>query len=84
MHLFSDISSLLSHPSFSFPQYRAALLSITAAGVGLTLHAASSVVFAELFWNPGQIQQVTERERERERHTHTHSLSLCIYIYIFK
>jgi SWI/SNF-related matrix-associated actin-dependent regulator 1 of chromatin subfamily A len=40
------------------PTCRVALLSLTAAGVGLTLHAATSVVFAELFWNPGQLLQV--------------------------
>lgn len=30
-----------------------AVLSITAANMGLTLHAADLVIFAELFWNPG-------------------------------
>lgn len=30
-----------------------AILSITAANMGLTLHSADLVVFAELFWNPG-------------------------------
>jgi SNF2 family DNA or RNA helicase len=35
------------------PECRVALLSITAAGVGLDLKIAPTVIFAELYWNPG-------------------------------
>jgi SWI/SNF-related matrix-associated actin-dependent regulator 1 of chromatin subfamily A len=40
------------------PNIRVALLGITAAGVAITLTAASRAVFTELFWTPAALLQV--------------------------
>ncbi|KAG9307752.1 hypothetical protein G9A89_023317 [Geosiphon pyriformis] len=44
---------------------RVAVLSLTAANVGLTLHSADCVLFAELYWNPSNLLQVAEDRAHR-------------------
>jgi SWI/SNF-related matrix-associated actin-dependent regulator 1 of chromatin subfamily A len=43
------------------PKCRVAILSITAAGTGLNMQAASFVVMCELFWTPSQMVQAEAR-----------------------
>eukprot|EP01084_Bolivina_argentea_P013469 25285_1 len=45
----------------SDPRTQVALLSLTAAGVGITLTAADRVIFVELYWTPAQLMQAEDR-----------------------
>ncbi|XP_052770121.1 DNA annealing helicase and endonuclease ZRANB3-like [Mya arenaria] len=51
----------LVHKFQSDPETRVAVLSILAAGVGLTFTAATVVVFAEMYWTPGTMIQCEDR-----------------------
>ncbi|KAJ8255980.1 hypothetical protein COCON_G00198440 [Conger conger] len=51
----------LVHQFQNDPETRVAVLSIQAAGQGLTFTAATHVVFAELYWNPGHMKQAEDR-----------------------
>ena len=43
------------------PEIRIALLSISATGVGLTLTAASTILFTEMHWTPAMMLQAEDR-----------------------
>ncbi len=45
----------------SDPRTQVALLSLTAAGVGITLTAADRIIFVELYWTPAQLMQAEDR-----------------------
>ncbi|XP_066489145.1 SWI/SNF-related matrix-associated actin-dependent regulator of chromatin subfamily A-like protein 1 isoform X2 [Tiliqua scincoides] len=56
----AERQSLCQEFQFS-EKYSVAVLSLTAANMGLTLCSADLVVFAELFWNPGVLMQAEDR-----------------------
>ncbi|XP_048341561.1 SWI/SNF-related matrix-associated actin-dependent regulator of chromatin subfamily A-like protein 1 [Sphaerodactylus townsendi] len=56
----ADRQSLCQEFQFS-EKYAVAVLSLTAANMGLTFSSADLVVFAELFWNPGVLLQAEDR-----------------------
>mgnify|MGYP001068980514 CR=1 FL=1 len=60
----------------SRPRCRVGILSMTAGSLGLTLHAATRVIFAELFWTPAYDE--TALFALNRPHLPTHSLSLSL------
>ncbi len=57
------------------PNVRIAILGITAAGVAVTLTAASTVWFAELFWTPALMIQAEDRCHRIGQNSRVH----CLY-----
>lgn len=75
----TERQKLIDNYQDTMQDIQVALLSLTAAGVGITLTAAKKVYFTELYWTPGLLLQAEDRA-----HRHGQTDKVNIYYMIAK
>lgn len=81
-----DLGMLLAHIHTCYslkhchccPYMQIAILQISSAGVGLTLTAANTVIFAELDWVPGKVTQAEDRAHRIGQASCVNVVFLCV------